>query len=174
MAGHKATFRNGTVAVAVLAAAVWAAPISRPRPKLPNQWQSLANIQQIDITIEDTPPLLHEAGVTNATIRKGFSQALKEAGFEIKTGKDVPRLVLMVGVVTEPKVPDAVAYRLYARLEQSVHIKRLDVGMALPTYTDIVVGLEPKAALRRAVVKDLDPLIKNFINRVCLASDRKQ
>ena len=41
--------------------------------------------------------------------------------------------------------------------------------MALPTYADIFVGLEPKAALKRKVEKDLKTLIENFINRLALA-----
>lgn len=59
---------------------------------------------------------MREAWVTRKTIRKDFRQAPKDADFEIKTGKDVLKLSLLVGVVSEDRVPDGAAYLLYARL----------------------------------------------------------
>ena len=142
-----------------------AAPMPPARPKLHDQIRSLAKLTSLELRIDPMDAAIRETGIESATIHRIWSKRLKEAGFKITEGKGDPVLAFTVSTVTDKAVPGGIAFNPYLSLSQRVHIDGIEKRLTVPTFVEIIVGLEPRENLGMGVAQQAERMIGNFIKR---------
>ena len=142
-----------------------AAPILPKPHKLHDQMRSLAKLKRIALKIEPMPAEVRVAGVTAAKIRRSWSKRLEQAGFELAEGEGDPVLSFKISTITDKAVPHGVAFNPYLALSQPVRIDGIDGYLAVPTFVEIVVGLETEEKLGPVVEQQAQQMLDNFIRR---------
>lgn len=162
--------------VLTIAVVAWSAPVKElPRRNIPPQIHSLASLDRISIAFAiPLPDELRRAGLSEQEILAACAKELSDAGFEIVADRDAPQLRFVVIFATDDQDPQQRGYALLATLDQAVRVQRLDRTLMLPTYVDLVVGLDPKAQLKRQLKAGFDKLANNLIKRARLADSTRK
>ena len=159
------------LAVVSLALAAWAAPMVPTTLRLPDQLRSLADLKQVEIVFRrPLPPQYAKAGLTERSIRDQWTRLLEGAGLEVTGGKNVPRLGFVAMVLTDDRVPDARAYVMFCTVDQPAHLERLDQTLIVPTYTDLIVGIEHENVLSTVLQEKVKKVVENLVGRAAMNS----
>ena len=164
------------VIVLIIAVVAWSAPIDGvPQRNIPSQVHSLATLDRISLAF--SPPLpdeLRRAGLSEQEILAACAKGLSDAGFEIVAAMGVPQWRMAAILATDDQEPNQRAYALLATLDQSVRVERLDRTLTLPTYLDLVVGLNAKEDMKKQVKVGFDKMVTNLIKRARLADSTRE
>ncbi len=157
--------------VLTIAVVAWSAPIKEtPQRAIPPQVYSLADLDRISVGFAlPLPDELRSAGMTEQKILAACAKELSDAGFEIVADADAPRLQMIAILATDDLSPNQRGYALLATIDQPVRVQRLEQTLVLPTYVDLVVGLNAKVQMKRQLKVGFDKLVTNLIKRARLA-----
>ena len=164
---HSHSFRVSGAVVLVLAIAwaAWAAPFTRPLNRLHDEVQTLARIDEIELIVEPLQAEIRDLGIKEDEIRSEWIEKLRNAGFEVVKGKDVPKMHVWVFMGTDERVEDGAAYFVSVTLEQEILVKRLDLAVRVPTWTGLRWGVMPKQESKRQLKKVIENLRLQFLLR---------
>ncbi len=139
-----------------------AAPFLETSSRLPDQVRSLARVESISLQI-DLSPELEKRKITNRRLLPRWRRRLEDAGYEVRDGADAALLVLSVSAVTDPNIPDVVAFTPYLALEQKARVGGDD--LRVPTYVDILVGMVhlEREDLEESVTGALNDMFNRFV-----------
>ncbi len=161
-------YRKSLAALMIVTCA-WAAsvaPIVPSRFTLPDTVRSLADLNEFQIVIQPMPSDLTREGVTAEQVKSGIKRQLSDRSLTVVEREDAPMIDCRIIAVTEPKLPDAVAYSVTLLVFQPTQIKRFEGEMILPTYTVNTIGLEPRTNLKPAVEKAIEDITRQFLDRL--------
>ena len=164
--------RAATIAatVCLIGLVAWAGPFARSPTKISDTDRSLARIKRIELIVDPLPRQIHDVRLSVETIRKSIANDLRDAGYEIVTAEDAPKLGVLVSAVTDPKVPGGIAFTINMVLNQRATIERLDESLLVPTHAQVILGLEAKQNLRGAVKTTIDQMTDRWIRIVRVAT----
>ena len=129
------------LAVAALAAGVWAAPILKRTPPEVDTILSMADLKVVTVEVRPMPRTLRGRMITATRIDKIFRKELEAIGLEVQEDRadNIPHLVLSVRAATDTRQPGVMALYTLIAVYQDVDLKRLDRSMR--ALTDITVDV---------------------------------
>lgn len=97
--------------------------------------------------------------------------ALDRAGIALLRDADVPLLAVLVWIVEEQRVPDAMAFNVWIELEQPARVLRVDRTLGVPTYACCVLGMDRTAHVADAVMATVGIVMRRLCDGVRSGTD---
>ena len=148
--------------VGAIAWLAWAGPFVPATSAVPDTLRSLVGMQAVHLVLRPLPVRLAESEFSPALARRQCTDRLQEAGYETDGEPRAPRLFLRCVCLAHPD-DDRHSYVLTLTLEQPVHVRRLNASLRLPTYVNLIVGMEDRAGLGTQIQAGYVRLIDTFI-----------
>ncbi len=143
------------IMVAMAAWRVQAEPIIPRARELPEEIQSLARIDQVQLKVLKLPRSLRERGFTESEVRRRCIAWLAMDGIEVRDDPYLPRMELWFKDVRNQKRPSISCVTTVVSIFQSVRVKRLERDMNVPTACFVGATLTTAAELVDDVMRDL-------------------
>ena len=148
-----------------------AAPVLPRTDRMSNEIISLANVQQIAVTVKYRSQTLKDQGYVPKLAKKHIQQMLIERGYEISQDPDAPTLSIVILTESDPDDhPGVISFTYHVSLEQNALIERLDRRLYVPTYALVHGSLTATATLKKDLEALLPTVIDHFHNRVQTAN----
>lgn len=139
------------------------APILPGGRRLSDEKRTLAGIRRLHLHVRELPREFSKLGLTQASLALRWRNRLEAADFEIVEDPAAPTLELTIIGGTDSKVPNGIAFAIAVRLLQRVHVERLDEQVVVPTYTDLMAGLESMDEVVASSEQVVDKVLLQFI-----------
>ena len=150
------------VAVIVLSLApVNAKPIMPRNRKVTGQTLSLANLENIKLTIRIPGPML-ERGIAVDKVRRRCERKLAPAKIQITSEDDVPELIARTFFADEPAVPDAFAFCVRVSVTQEVVVTRLKKTLKLDTFYTQMLGVDKNEKMKALIETSIEEMLDRF------------
>jgi len=131
---HRGLWGWAAALVIALAWGAQGAPIMpMPRVDLPEEVQSLAGIDRVQLTMADLPESLTKRGLKKAEVRRRCIDRLARDGIHVVDDPALPRMDLWFEQVDDPDQPDSSCFVSVIAVYQSVRVNRLNRDMTVPT-----------------------------------------
>ncbi len=159
-------------AVLALSGAARAEPIIPKKAKIEARLRVLADLRRFSLGEIELPSEGTAHGLTSKAVRVRWTALFRRNGFEIvKPTEGVPELSVFMRTTTEKSLPGAVAFCSALRVTQVVRVERLNESMALLTYSDLALGLEPVDKVYDVMDGALDQMLNHFFHQVRIATE---
>ncbi len=144
-----------------------AAPVLPRTGRVSNEIISLANVQQIAVSVKHRSQVLKDQGYEPKLAKKHIQQMLIERSYEISQDPAAPTLSIVILTESDPDDhPGVIGFTYHVSLEQNVLIERLDRRLYVPTYALVHGSLTATATLKADVEALLPTVIDHFHSRV--------
>ncbi|MAE63639.1 MAG: hypothetical protein CMJ18_05155 [Phycisphaeraceae bacterium] len=156
--------------VAILAAAIAAAPFGPRNPKLPDELISVAAIDRVSLRINAMPEEIPLHDAQDGALREMVTEQLAAAGIEVAKKTITPHLVINCALVSNAEITDAKTVIVMIDVHQEASLSRLKRTLIVPTLTVMSEEVTAPDDLLRTVMQETRNATRVLIETIGEAS----